>query len=264
MMEEQAVEGGNGPRKRRWKDFFLRGMAVLLPTVITAVILFQVGVFVEENVIQHLNGGVQEALDGIGFYDTDFGPRKLPEDWGATKPLYVRAVRWFLDYAFGAILGVLAVCAVGLLIGTLIGRRIWQAIESRVVRLPMVRVVYPFTRQVIDFLFSDKQVSFRSVVAIEYPRKGVWAIGFLTGSGFEALRDRAGGDLWSVFIPSSPTPMTGYTVFITKDEIIPLGITIEEAFRMVVSGGVITPRDRSAFEIPAEAEESKNEENRLT
>ena len=79
------------------------------------------------------------------------------------------------------------------------------------------------------------------MVAIEYPRRGVWAVGFLTGGGFTALDAEVKANLVTVFIPSSPTPMTGYVVFIPADEVVALSITVEEAFRMIISGGVIKP-----------------------
>jgi uncharacterized membrane protein len=114
-------------------------------------------------------------------------------------------------------------------------------------RFPIIRFIYPFIRQVTDFIFSERRVSFRTVVAVEYPRKGCWSIGFTTGKGLEAIEKRAGRELMSVFIPSSPTPMTGYVIFVSIEDAIVLDLTVDEAFRLVISGGVIKPEAYREF-----------------
>jgi uncharacterized membrane protein len=133
-------------------------------------------------------------------------------------------------------------------------------------RFPIIRFIYPLFRQVTDFVFSERRLQFQTVVAIEYPRRGIWSIGFLTGHGFDAIERRVGQRLVSVFVPSSPTPMTGYLVFIPEEDVRPISITVEEAFRLVLSGGVIRPgafpdEPEQAPEVPApaEAEESDAE-----
>jgi uncharacterized membrane protein len=92
-----------------------------------------------------------------------------------------------------------------------------------------------------DFVFSERKVHFRSVVAIEYPRKGTWTIGFLTGRGFEALEKKTTAGLVAVFVPSSPTPVTGWVVFVAEQDVIQLDITVDDALRLMISGGVILP-----------------------
>jgi uncharacterized membrane protein len=108
-------------------------------------------------------------------------------------------------------------------------------------RFPVIRFVYPMIRQMTDFVFSERKVHFRSVVAIEYPRKGTWTIGFLTGRGFEALEKKTTAGLVAVFVPSSPTPVTGWVVFVAEQDVIQLDITVDDALRLMISGGVILP-----------------------
>jgi uncharacterized membrane protein len=104
-----------------------------------------------------------------------------------------------------------------------------------------VRAVYPHAKQLVDFFLSDNEMEFDSVVAAPYPSPGIWSIGLVTGGGLPELSDDQKGEMRAIYIPSSPLPMTGYTVFIAAKDLIPLDMTVEEAFRLVVSVGVLVP-----------------------
>ena len=108
-------------------------------------------------------------------------------------------------------------------------------------RTPVVKRIYPYVKQVTDFLLSERKLEFSRVVAVEYPRKGVWSLGLVTGPGLRTLTHSVRSDLLTVFIPSSPTPVTGYTITVRQDEVIDLPISIDDALRFTVSGGVIVP-----------------------
>ena len=244
MTQEKSPESGSEPVHSDWKRMFLRGLALLLPTVLTVLILVKAYQFIDTYLIQYVNSeefGIRALLEHIDFYSV-FEPDDYEKP--LVKYLLITPVWWFFHHAFGFVLSILFVCAVGLLIGTLVGRRAWHAIESRLMRFPVIRFVYPFIRQLTDFVFSERRLAFRSVVAIEYPRKGLWSIGFLTGSGFPSLQKVTPRRLVSVLMPTSPTPMTGYLLFVPEEDVIPLDITVDEAFRLVISGGVIRPGDR--------------------
>ena len=90
-------------------------------------------------------------------------------------------------------------------------------------------------------MFSEHRMDFSRVVAVEYPRKGSWSLALVTAPGMRTLTNALGSDLLTVFIPSSPTPVTGYTLTVRRDEVIDLPITIDEAIKFSVSGGVIMP-----------------------
>ena len=136
---------------------------------------------------------------------------------------------------------VLAVLVSGLLLSSLIGSRIFTAIETWLTRMPVVSMVYNPLRQVTDFFFSKKSQLFRSVVAVEYPRKGMYSVGFITSSGLKDITTPDGRRMIAVFVPSSPTPFTGYTFLVPETDVIPLPIAIDEALRFIISGGVIRP-----------------------
>jgi uncharacterized membrane protein len=121
-------------------------------------------------------------------------------------------------------------------------------IERALMNAPLVKKVYPYIKQVTDFLLTKKDLSFSKVVAFEYPRKGTWSVGLVTGSGLKKVTQLKTTEFLTVFVPTSPTPFTGYVILVPKNETIELDMSIEEALRFVISGGVITPADHLAFE----------------
>ena len=103
---------------------------------------------------------------------------------------------------------------------------------------------------ILQLLFSDKKFSFRKVVLVEYPRKGVYIIGFLTNESPKIFRDASRRELVNIFIPSTPSPVTGFLIMVPKDEILIIDISVEEAFKMLVSGGVVNPTGSNLDAIP--------------
>lgn len=122
-----------------------------------------------------------------------------------------------------------------------IGHFFLRNFERGVDRLPFVRNVYGSVKQVTDFVFSESQVEYTRVIACEYPRMGIWSLGMVTGESMSDLSAAANEPVLSVLIPTSPLPMTGYTVTIKKSEAIDLNITIDQALQFIVSCGVVVP-----------------------
>ena len=91
---------------------------------------------------------------------------------------------------------------------------------------------------------------FSRVVAVEYPRKGIWSLGFVTGAGFRTVVDRVEKEFLTVMVPTSPTPVTGWVITIPKEETVALDMTIEEAFRFVISAGVVSPDRECTIPLP--------------
>ncbi len=108
-------------------------------------------------------------------------------------------------------------------------------------RLPLISHVYSSVKQITDFLFSERQIEYNRVVAVEYPRRGIWSIGFVTGDSMLEITAVAGEPLVSVLIPTSPMPVTGYTMNIPRSDVIDLNVTIDQAFQFCVSCGVLVP-----------------------
>ena len=113
--------------------------------------------------------------------------------------------------------------------------------ESIISQLPIIRTVYTSVKQVTDFVFSENEMEFTRVVAVEYPRKGIWSVGFVTGDGLRAVWETAGEPIVTILIPTSPMPATGYTITVRRSETIDLDISVDQAFQFIVSCGVVVP-----------------------
>lgn len=125
-----------------------------------------------------------------------------------------------------------------------IGRVFWNLFERLILQLPLVRNVYSSVKQVTDLMFSDAEIQFNRVVAIEYPRKGTWSLGFVTGEGLADIRTAANEPVMNVFVPSSPMPLTGWTLVLPKSEVIDLDMTIDQACQFLISCGVVVPQQQ--------------------
>ncbi|HEX5105107.1 MAG TPA: DUF502 domain-containing protein [Pirellulaceae bacterium] len=122
-----------------------------------------------------------------------------------------------------------------------VGRFVWRVGEGIVHRMPIVRNVYSAVKQITDYFFSEHEVQFLRVVAVEWPRKGLWTIAFVTGESFRDIKDAAGEPILSLLVPTSPMPATGFTCTVLKAETIELDITVDQAVQFIVSCGVVVP-----------------------
>ncbi|MBI1248287.1 DUF502 domain-containing protein [bacterium] len=123
-----------------------------------------------------------------------------------------------------------------------LGRILWNAWERGVMqRLPIIRNVYGSVKQVTDFLLNEQEIQFTRVVAVEYPRKGMWSLGFVTSESLMDIKDVAGEPVLTILVPTSPMPATGFTINAKKSETIELNITLDQAFQFIVSCGVVVP-----------------------
>jgi uncharacterized membrane protein len=230
---------GSSPPRRRvgfnedFKRFFFRGLAALLPTLITIWLLYKVGDFLWESLGRHLLRLVKWAH----FYST-----RPYSQWGDVDRFWEIRHPW-LGTAVGVVLAVILVYIVGLLVGNLIGRTFWKLGEALVMKIPVIRAIYPAVKQVTDFVLEDKGGQFKAsrVVAVQPHEKGIWSIGLVTGPGLRQLDAATGEQMVSVFVPSSPTAFSGYVLIAPRDSMVELPITVEEAMRLLISGGVIQP-----------------------
>jgi uncharacterized membrane protein len=175
------------------------------------------------------------------------------------KEIYAKYVdlRFHLPYSaipFFLALFLLLLYLVGKFMAAGIGRFFVHRFERGVHRLPLVRNVYSSVKQVSDFLFSQPDMEYTRVVAVEYPRKGIWSLGFVTSEGMLDIRAAANEPILSVLMPTSPMPVTGFTVTVRKSETIDLNITIDQAFQFIISCGVVVPAQQlQQMRAPAEA-----------
>lgn len=130
----------------------------------------------------------------------------------------------------------------GMLAANLVGRRLLKLWDATLHRIPLVRSIYGGAKNFAEVLLGDSGQSFKRVVLIEWPRKGVWAIGFLTGARISEASHRIGQELVSVFIPTTPNPTSGFVLLMPRTEIIELDMDVESAIKLVVSLGVVVPK----------------------
>ena len=218
-----------------FKQFFKRGLAALLPTLITLSVLIYIWNFLWENLGRHLMFIVKSVW--LSFSDQPAG--YIGRYW---------ADDLFRTHLVGVILAIIAVYIVGLLVGNLIGRTVWKLGEVLVMKIPVIRAIYPAVKQVTDFVLQERKPQFQAsrVVACQPHEKGIWSIGLITGPGLKALSDSTGEDMVTVFVPSSPTAFSGYVLVAPRNTVVELPMTVEEAMRLLISGGVIAPGAESS------------------
>lgn len=141
----------------------------------------------------------------------------------------------------GILLVIALLLAVGFLADNFIGERIVRWAESMLGRVPLVRSVYSGSKQLADMVLGEGGTSFRQVILIEYPRKGLWTIAFITGGPVKEAREKTGRELVTVFVPTTPNPTSGFIILVPREDVMTLDMTVEEAMRMIISLGVATP-----------------------
>lgn len=129
----------------------------------------------------------------------------------------------------------------GIVGGHYVGRRALAWFEQVLLKLPLVKWVYGSSRQLMDAFSATGSGAFREVVFVEYPRRGVWCLGFVTAPAGGRLQGGSGEDSVFVFFPTTPNPTSGYTVVVDRSELVPARMTVEEGLKLIVSGGFIAP-----------------------
>lgn len=198
-----------------------------------------------------VDGLVYRQVEGDAFvplvvYETvrrTLGNRAVPRSAEEYYRSYVETtyLRPYIVIPVFLLLFVLVLYLLGKFLAAGIGRAFWRAFEQLIVRLPLIRSVYSAVKQFSDFFFNETEVQFRKVVAIEYPRRGIWTLAFVVSEGFLDVRAAANEPVVAVFVPSSPMPMTGFTITLPKRDVIDLNITIDQAIQFMVSCGVVAP-----------------------
>ena len=206
----------------RLRTSFLTGIVVIAPVALTLWLIWSV----------------------IGWFDgfvLTFGPDAYrPEQilntiFGYDLKLNIRGVGVVVFLVFATLVGWLA--------KGLIGRSFIKYAENLVNRMPVVRSFYSGIKQIAETVFAQQERSFEKACMIEYPRKGIWAIGFIstTAKGEIAERNSSKGPMVSVFVPTTPNPTSGFLLFFPKADIIELDMSIEDAAKLVISAGLVYP-----------------------
>jgi uncharacterized membrane protein len=149
----------------------------------------------------------------------------------------------------------LVVVAIGLtLIGAMtagyVGRRLLRLGDQMLARMPLIRGLYTATKQIFETVLSKQSNTFREVVLVEWPRRGMWTIGFITGKTEGEIQELTSSDGVNIYVPTTPNPTSGYLVHVPRSDVQPLSMTVEEAIKFVISGGIVAPPARREAEKP--------------
>jgi uncharacterized membrane protein len=144
----------------------------------------------------------------------------------------------------GLILIVVGLTMVGALTAGLLGRMLRQSMDAILNRLPIIRSLYSAIKQIMETVLANQSAAFREVVLLEYPRKGIWTIGFITGNTAGEIRSHVPEDATSVFVPTTPNPTSGFLLFVPTKDLVRLKMSVEAGIKLVVSGGLVAPGEK--------------------
>lgn len=271
----------------------LRGLGVVLPPLLTIVIFVWVGNTVAVYLLEPVERKAEQALvwgvtdirqaEEQGYVAVSEGNwipervyKKVEEaqeearvadiDMTSATAVYEEYVRirylqrWKVILVFLCCF-ILLLYLLGKFLAAGVGKLFWGTFERGILQLPIVRNVYSSVKQVTDFLFSAPEIEYTRVVAVEYPRKGIWSLGMVTGESMLDISNVANEPVLSLLVPTSPMPFTGFTVTVKKSETIDLNITIDQAFQFIISCGVVVPPQQLAEAL--EAQETGTADHRV-
>ncbi len=141
----------------------------------------------------------------------------------------------------GVVVSVLIVFVTGVLAANLFGRSLVSVWERLLARIPLVRSIYSGAKQLAETMFSDAGQSFRKVLLIEFPRKGLWTLAFQTGTDQGEAQRKTGQDVINVYVPTTPNPTGGYFVMVPREEVVELEMSVDDGLKMLMSMGAVVP-----------------------
>ena len=194
------------------RNYFLTGIVVSAPIAITIYLTFAFVDFVDANVT---------PLIPARYNPETYLPFSVP--------------------GLGVFIAVLVLIMIGFLTANFLGRSLLHFGERIVGRMPVVRTIYTALKQIMETVLAQSSTSFREVVMIEYPRKGIWVLAFRTGDVTGEIADAVDEAMISVFVPTTPNPTSGFLLFVPKTDIKFLDMSVEDGVKLVISAGMIWP-----------------------
>ena len=196
----------------RLRGYFLAGILVTAPIAITLYLTYMFLLFVDSKVTH---------LIPVQYNPNEYLPFSLP--------------------GLGLIIVFIFFISVGWFAKNFLGRITYQFSEYVVRRLPVIRTVYGAIKQIFETIMASQSQAFREVVMLEYPRRGVWSLGFVTGATKGEVQSTTAEETMSVFVPTTPNPTSGYLLFVPRKELVFMKMSVEQAAKLIVSAGIITP-----------------------
>ncbi|MEM6812292.1 MAG: DUF502 domain-containing protein [Pseudomonadota bacterium] len=196
----------------RIRNYFFAGILVTAPISITFYIVWTFLKFLDEAITP--------------FIPSEFNPNTyLP----------------FPLPGLGFVITVIFFIVVGFLAKNFFGRLIVRISEYIVERLPVINKIYVAIKQIMETVMTSQSDAFKEVVMFEYPRKGIWVMGFVTGMSKGEVQDKTSGETINIFVPTTPNPTSGFLLFVPKKDLIYMDMSVEEGIKLIVSGGIISP-----------------------
>lgn len=165
---------------------------------------------------------------------------QIPKQLNPFEGLHPALVN-LLNLAVGLAVPLLSILLIGLMARNIAGRWLLDFGERVLQAIPLAGQVYKTLKQLLETLLKDSNSKFRRVILVEYPRQGIWAIAFVTGVISAEIQTQMSRPMLSVFIPTTPNPTTGWYAIVPEDEVVNLSMPMEDAFKIVVSGGIVSP-----------------------
>lgn len=200
------------PRARAFRNYLIGGLLVWIPIMITVWVFRFLTRILDSSLVL------------------------LPPSW---RP---EAIFGHYVPGVGILLSLLLLFLTGLVARNLLGKRVMTAVEDVVRRIPVIGAVYGGAKSFSETVLTDKGTSFKQVVMVEFPRKGIFSIGFITSHDLEEVQARTDQLVTCVFVPTTPNPTTGFLVLVPKDEVVIMDMTVDEAFKMLFTLGVVVPK----------------------
>ena len=202
-------------RARKVRNYLIGGLLIWIPIMITVW------------VVRFLSGILDSSL------------LLLPKAW---RP---EAVFGTYVPGLGIVLSLVLLFVTGVVVKNLFGGRMVASLESLVRRIPVIGPVYGGAKSFSETVLTDQGRSFKQVVMVEFPRKGVYSLGFITSHELEEAQAKTAQDVTCVFVPTTPNPTTGFLVLFPKDEVVDMDMSVDEAFKMLLTLGVVVPTWKS-------------------
>lgn len=168
---------------------------------------------------------------------------EILESGARLLPAPARPENWLPFYlpGLGALFTVLLIILVGFIVSNVVIQRFQTYLNSLLLRIPVFRGVYSAVKRLVEAILQQQHQDFRRVVLIEYPRRGLYAVALMTGVSQGEVQEKTENRLINVFVPTTPNPTSGFYLLVPETDVIPLEMSVEEAFKLVMSGGIVTP-----------------------
>lgn len=224
-----------GGKLRTW---FFTGIIVTAPILLTAYILLQVINSVDASMALLLPDHYRDAVEAM-----------VPENYRSTYEFLVKIP------GLGVLVAVASFTLIGAIAANFIGQKLTQWSDRALNRIPVVRSLYSAFKQLFETMLGKSASSFRECVLIEYPRRGIYTIAFVTSRSRGEVQRRTHNDMIAVFVPTTPNPTSGFLLYVPAQDCIPLSMSVEEGLKLVISTGLIMPA-----ESPAEAQPKSDDD----